>query len=336
MIALCVEHAPKADNGAFTDDQLRELKRVGVERAKEVRGQFDWMRDEILVRVGGSYFYQQDRVFEVGTQPVIWFNRDDDGYLLLNFVMPKFFDAPRATIVDNFWSIAPDVKEVICPPSGRLIDIDYGDGDRFRAEFLTLKSQSEALDRFPDAQIWISDVTFPLTVVELAESTANPIFQFDRDQIRIGTNVFLGGSFAMRNTAAGMRVDVSPADQVFLFPITATSTAEVNSAVREAAIRSPAAAVLHLEAKVSEALYDLLVGTSDAPPTDEISAEDLMRLFARRGVGDETANGLVLFLETRDGVVNAGAPTPGPDDIVRGLEAGLALFESIMAIEREQ
>jgi hypothetical protein len=44
MIALCREHADKADHGSFTDDQLRELKQEGRSRAAEVRGRFDWMR----------------------------------------------------------------------------------------------------------------------------------------------------------------------------------------------------------------------------------------------------------------------------------------------------
>src|SRR3984885_9748514 len=44
MIALCREHADQADNGAFTDHQLRELKITGKGRAHEVRGRFNWMR----------------------------------------------------------------------------------------------------------------------------------------------------------------------------------------------------------------------------------------------------------------------------------------------------
>jgi hypothetical protein len=48
MIALCRAHADKADHESFTDDQLRELKRVGRLRAAEVRGRFDWMRQDLL------------------------------------------------------------------------------------------------------------------------------------------------------------------------------------------------------------------------------------------------------------------------------------------------
>jgi hypothetical protein len=46
MIAVCREHADKADHGSFTDDQLRELKREGRSRASQVRGRFDWMRQD--------------------------------------------------------------------------------------------------------------------------------------------------------------------------------------------------------------------------------------------------------------------------------------------------
>src|SRR5215207_2549038 len=52
MIALCAEHASKADHGAFTDDQLRELKRIGRSRATEARARFDWIRRRVLGIVG--------------------------------------------------------------------------------------------------------------------------------------------------------------------------------------------------------------------------------------------------------------------------------------------
>ena len=59
MIALCLDHAAKADGGAFTDDQLRTLKKNGRQRAEEVRGQFDWMRRDLLAVVGGCFYYEQ-------------------------------------------------------------------------------------------------------------------------------------------------------------------------------------------------------------------------------------------------------------------------------------
>jgi hypothetical protein len=129
MIALCREHADKADNGSFTNDQLRELKRVGRERAELVRGRFDWMRRDLLARVGGNFYYEQPVILQVGPVPCIWFNRDDDSHLLLNFRMPTLSGEPRAQIEDNWWSVLPDVTECVCPPHGRLVEVSYQNGD---------------------------------------------------------------------------------------------------------------------------------------------------------------------------------------------------------------
>jgi hypothetical protein len=46
MVALCREHHDKADAGAFTRDQLRQLK---TKRAHRVTGRFDWMRQDLLL-----------------------------------------------------------------------------------------------------------------------------------------------------------------------------------------------------------------------------------------------------------------------------------------------
>jgi hypothetical protein len=55
MIALCLDHAARADAGAFTNDQLRTLKREGRDRATAIRGRFDWMRRDLLAVVGGKF-----------------------------------------------------------------------------------------------------------------------------------------------------------------------------------------------------------------------------------------------------------------------------------------
>ncbi len=101
MIALCQEHAAKADNGSFTDEQLRELKAVGAARAGEVRGRFDWMRQKILGVIGGIFYYETQVLVQVGTVRTIWFERDMNGYLLLNVRMPTTSGSERARVENN-------------------------------------------------------------------------------------------------------------------------------------------------------------------------------------------------------------------------------------------
>src|SRR4051794_11076039 len=51
MIALCRDHHPEADAGTFTIEQLRQMKRVGRDRALLLGGKFNWMREDLLAIV---------------------------------------------------------------------------------------------------------------------------------------------------------------------------------------------------------------------------------------------------------------------------------------------
>jgi hypothetical protein len=115
MIALCRPHADKADNGSFTDEQLRELKAKGKTRGIEAQGRFDWMRQDLLAVAGTNFCYRTDIIFQIGETRCIWFERDENGYLLLNFMMPTLSDRPRARIKQNFWQAGLGADEVICP-----------------------------------------------------------------------------------------------------------------------------------------------------------------------------------------------------------------------------
>lgn len=221
MIALCRKHADKADNGSYTDDQLRELKRLGKSRAAEVRGRFDWMRQDLLAVVGRNFFYEERVIFQLANVPCIWFDRDEQGYLLLNFRMPTVGGSPRAQIDQNFWSVAPSVEEVVCPPNGRLVEVKYSNGDKFRAEFYNAGSPAELDTRYPPTgpRNWYSVVKFPVTVVELWETAAGTNIEFGPRFSRLGS-LQMTDCFSGRSGRAGIRMDVSPSQLAALFPAT--------------------------------------------------------------------------------------------------------------------
>ncbi len=218
MIALCREHADKADNGAFTDDQLRELKRIGAARALTVRGRLDWLRRDLLAVVGGNFYYEQEIIFQVGSVPCIWFERDEDGYLLLNVRMPTISGRPRARIEGNFWTVVPDVADVICPPGGRLVQIHYDNGDRFCVEFFTVAEPNELEARYPNRGIkgWVSRCTFPLTVVELSETAAGTSLEIGPTFTRLGGGV-ISDCFVTRSGRAGIMVEATEQQVTQLF-----------------------------------------------------------------------------------------------------------------------
>jgi hypothetical protein len=219
MIALCREHADQADNDAFTDDQLRELKRVGKARAQEVRGRFNWMRQDLLAVVGGNFYYRQPVIFEIGNVRCIWFDRDDEGYLLLNFRMPTIAGRPRAEIERNSWMVSPAVNEVVCPPSGRLVEVSYHNGDKFRAEFFNIASPGDFESRYPEvkARPWLREIEFPLTVAELWETAAETPIEFGPTFSRVPRWMSSGGFFRENNGAA-IHLSASEAELALLFP----------------------------------------------------------------------------------------------------------------------
>jgi hypothetical protein len=218
MIALCREHADKADHGSFTDDQLRKLKLEGKVRGLEVRGRFDWMRQDLLAAVGGNFFYQTSIILELGTTRCIWFDRDEEGYLLLNFRMPTITGHARAQIDQNIWSVVPEVNEVVCPPSGRLVEVSYNNGDKFRAEFYDVLSPDELATRYPMSNTarWSDHVNFPVTAVELWETAAETSIEFGPRFSRLPGNNIVVDCFSRGGKA--FHIEVSPHELVRLFP----------------------------------------------------------------------------------------------------------------------
>ncbi|MFS2088307.1 hypothetical protein [Paenarthrobacter nicotinovorans] len=195
MIALCREHADKADNGSYTDDQLRRYKAEGKGRGLSVSGRFDWMRRSILAVVGGNAFLDTDVLIQAGDRKIVWFSKNAHGELQLNFEMPTTSGRPRASIIDNCWVIEPDADcKVECPPMGRLVSVTYGNGDMFRAEFLTIRDEAELVQRVPVVRLDPEfPFEYPLTVVQLAQVASNTELQFHPNKTTTGPLSLSGG-----------------------------------------------------------------------------------------------------------------------------------------------
>jgi hypothetical protein len=210
MIALCLLHAGQADAGAFTKEHLQELKRKAPENANEIRGELTWMRREVLALVGGNWYYDTPTILQVGNTPAIAFERDTDGYLLLNLQFPSPTGIPRVKIEQNFFTVNPDqIDDVVCAARGRTIQIDYANGDRFSHQYRDIHDQAALQDTYglliggpiPD------QIRFPLTVVEVSERTQG-IFDFDASQTRIG-GMQMTRSWSISNRV-GVMIGASP------------------------------------------------------------------------------------------------------------------------------
>jgi hypothetical protein len=151
MVALCRDHHPEADSGAFTIEQLRDMKREGRDRNNAIGARFNWMRDKLLAVVGGNFYYETPIVLRVQQLPVVWFNRDPSGRLLVNLQMLSTSGQPRMAMIDNFWCTGTDESEIVCPPSGRLVSAKYPNGDQLKVEFRELASTEKLDRRYPPA-----------------------------------------------------------------------------------------------------------------------------------------------------------------------------------------
>jgi hypothetical protein len=190
MVALCRTHHDQADRGAFTVGQLKALKLKGRDLNQQVVGRFNWMRQQILAVVGGNFYYEVPMIIQITGRPVIWWNRDEDGLMLLNVRMLSTSGEPRAWIEDNDWISEGAAADIESPPSGKLLRIAYVNGDQLRVEFKDIDSR-ESLAAMYGTQA-PPRVEFPLTVVEVQMEVANTSLSFNARESRVGGGVISG------------------------------------------------------------------------------------------------------------------------------------------------
>lgn len=209
MIALCGIHHPEADNGAFTKQQLREFKVTGAKRNQNVRGRFNWMRNRILAVIGGNFFYETYNIVEYMGESVIWLNRDEEGYLLLNISMITLSTEPRVIIRDNDWIKLGNTEDLKCPPSGKLLEVKYGNGDEIKIEFIEFKSKEDFIKHYPEAEVHLRLIEFPITVIEVTEKIGGSEIHFGpKKTVMPGYNIFQ--NFFVNRACKGFVIGLPP------------------------------------------------------------------------------------------------------------------------------
>ncbi|MFL4478578.1 hypothetical protein ACIPUB_09930 [Paeniglutamicibacter sp. ORCA_105] len=138
MIALCSVHHAKAD--AWTIEQVRHLKLKAVDPNRRVAGRFEWMRGQVLAIAGGNYYLDCPVILELNETAVIWYNRDDDGHALLNVRLPTGEGGWSHLLDDNDWRVEGQPVDVISPPSGHELGLQYADGTTLNVKFREWKS----------------------------------------------------------------------------------------------------------------------------------------------------------------------------------------------------
>jgi hypothetical protein len=163
------------------------------------------MRRDLLAVVGGCLFLRVPIIVAWRDNPVIWFNRDDEGYALLNFRMLSGSHEPRVSIQDNFWMPRGDPDEVESPPNGRRLRVSYKNGDSLSVEFFDLASAEDLFTRYPTAHEGARfDVQFPVTAVEVSFSVGGTNISFTPSQTTVPGFTLAGGFIT--NCAGGINL----------------------------------------------------------------------------------------------------------------------------------
>lgn len=188
MIALCSTHHAKAD--AWTEDQCMELKKNP--HTAEVGGRFEWMRREVVAIVGGNYYHETPRMVEFRGQPLIWFERDERGYLLLSLRMLSISGQPRTELIANDWEILGEPTDVDSPPNGSFLRVKYANGDEAGIRFREWGSADQLTRAHPRILILGEQITFPLVTAEVHMSVGGTSISFSAKATTFGSNQFQG------------------------------------------------------------------------------------------------------------------------------------------------
>jgi len=189
MIAVCAEHHKKADAGSFPPEHLRKLK-SGSE-LPSVSGRFDWLLRDFVVVMGGAFAAQTWVPLAFADRPLISFHRDEAGFLLMNIDMPTMSVAPRLRMWESTWYERGAPKDLECPPNGRLLRIGYKNGDYLRIEFRSAQTPEQFAARYPGFRdLRPSQVTYPLTLIEIELRIIEADLLINKDVFRVGGTEF--------------------------------------------------------------------------------------------------------------------------------------------------
>lgn len=194
MIALCATHHAKA--GAWTVEDFRSMKRTSPS-AEEVQGRFEWMRREVLAVVGGNLYHETPNIVLFRDEPMVWFERDDEGRLLLNFRMLTRSGLRRTRLDNNDWFIRGDPTDVHSPPNGSRLVVKYADGDRFDVRFREWSTLELLGADYASAYKLKAELSFPLVTAEVSFEVGGSSIKFGPASTQVG-GVHMEGVVASR------------------------------------------------------------------------------------------------------------------------------------------
>lgn len=118
--------------------------------------------------------------------PIIWFERDDRGYLLLSIRMLSISGQPRTELTANDWEILGDPIEVDSPPNGSSLQVKYENGDEVGIKFKKRDSAEKLQETHPRILALGDQITFPLVTAELHLAVGGTGIRFNSKKSELG------------------------------------------------------------------------------------------------------------------------------------------------------
>lgn len=140
IVALCLQHHKEADQGAFSLEQLRGMKRILEKGPRPMpAGHFNWRRDQLILEAGGNLLVRVQTLLQIGDRPIVWLSNDENGHQLLNMDVYGLDGRVLFQMRDNEWSTAELFDDLFCPPAADSIVL------RVRSRDILLKLKFKSL-----------------------------------------------------------------------------------------------------------------------------------------------------------------------------------------------
>jgi hypothetical protein len=119
--------------------------------------------------------------------PLIWFDRNNDGLMMLSLRMLSQTQEPRLQLDHNDWLLIGTPTDFVCPPSGRSISATFSNGDTLSLGFAEVPDPAAFLERFPSfREDHLAQFTFPSTALEIQMAVGGTTFRLGPEHSTFG------------------------------------------------------------------------------------------------------------------------------------------------------
>ncbi|KQB03441.1 HNH endonuclease [Vibrio metoecus] len=196
MIALCAQHHKKADGNAYTTEQLHEFKKNRV-HSKQVKGNLDWLRRDLLSIVGGNLYYETPIPVQIDGHNLVSFSRDASGFQRLSINMLSLRAEERLIIDENSWENIGNPVDLRSPPQGKELEVRYNNGDYLYLGFTEIENEEQLKSKYGISHS--SYFRFPITAVEINFAIGETNIDFSSSGTNVMGNSITNGVIAYCN-----------------------------------------------------------------------------------------------------------------------------------------